>query len=156
MGQLVRVTAAAGAGKTTVLEELALEGIQLGHRHIAYVTFSKAAAKNGKHRLLRKLTQRGIHNVVIDAMTLHSCAQRVLKSHFRLLVDDSSREADDQTCERFQEASNFLNNTIISDKQIREWIDRECDREIEDFLEPCYAVIDRTTNSEVKITAEER
>ena len=40
---LVRITAAAGTGKTTTLIRLALRCIELGHDHLTYVTFSKAS-----------------------------------------------------------------------------------------------------------------
>jgi flagellar biosynthesis GTPase FlhF len=46
-GQLIRVTAAAGSGKTTTLIHLALKAYERGHRSITYLTFGCAAAKDG-------------------------------------------------------------------------------------------------------------
>ena len=50
-GKLFRITAAAGTGKTTTLLHLALEAIRQGHTEITYMTFTKAAAKDGSRRL---------------------------------------------------------------------------------------------------------
>ena len=50
-GQLTRITAAAGARKTTTLLALAVKAFELGHRHITYVTFTNAVATDGKERL---------------------------------------------------------------------------------------------------------
>jgi flagellar biosynthesis GTPase FlhF len=50
-GYMVRVTAAAGTGKTTMLLHLAIRCLDLGHTDVAYVTFSRAAASDAKNEL---------------------------------------------------------------------------------------------------------
>ena len=41
-GEIVRVTAAAGTGKTTCLVHVARRLIELGHKRIHYVTFNRS------------------------------------------------------------------------------------------------------------------
>jgi superfamily I DNA/RNA helicase len=81
-GQLTRITAAAGTGKTTTLLALALQGARQGHVHITYLAFTKAAIRDGQQRLQEVLSQAGqglSSNVVFaDAHTLHSFARRAL------------------------------------------------------------------------------
>eukprot|EP00804_Cyclotella_cryptica_P010000 CCRYP_015421-RG/>CCRYP_015421-RG protein AED:0.50 eAED:0.50 QI:0/0/0/0.5/1/1/2/0/264 len=48
-GYMVRVTAAAGTGKTTTLLHLAIRCLDLGHTNVTYVTFSRASAADAKN-----------------------------------------------------------------------------------------------------------
>lgn len=80
---LVRITAAAGTGKTTTLIRLALRCIELGHDHLTYVTYSRASADDAKRRIEAALlassnfgSQQQRHPI-IHAATLHSCAQQL-------------------------------------------------------------------------------
>ena len=83
-GQLVRVTAAAGTGKTTTLLCLALKAADQGHKGITYLTFTKAAALDGTRRVSQVLEQTGLAGrVTVDARTLHSCAARALNDYRR-------------------------------------------------------------------------
>ncbi|KAL7464606.1 hypothetical protein ACHAXS_004946 [Conticribra weissflogii] len=82
-GYIVRLTACAGAGKTTNLLHLALQCKDLGHKNLTYVTFSKSSAKDAEDRITTLMTEekdqaRIMNDAVITALTLHSCAMRVL------------------------------------------------------------------------------
>ena len=80
---LVRITAAAGTGKTTTLIRLALRCIELGHDHLTYVTFSRASADDAKRRIEAALLASSDFGSqqqrypIIHASTLHSCAQQL-------------------------------------------------------------------------------
>ena len=73
---MVRVNAAAGTGKTTVLIHLAIRLIDLGHKGVNYLTFSKASANDAKSRMQAALDDE--HKSYVSASTLHSCAMRLL------------------------------------------------------------------------------
>ena len=85
---IVRVTAGAGSGKTTTILQLAVRATDLGHTHITYVTFNKAAADDGRRRVEKALKEHDDQNhnkrrstpVIIEARTLHSCAMRLLSA----------------------------------------------------------------------------
>ena len=133
-GHLVRVTAAAGTGKTTTLLCLALRAVEKGHRTITYLTFTKAAAKDGTRRLNEALSQAGLAAgaVVIDARTLHSCAARALHEYRR--TQDPSSAAD-------------RSSKIWSDKKLKSWISETLQTQIEDFLQPCVQELHRRYSS---------
>ena len=80
-GYMLRVTAAAGTGKTTMLLHLAIRCLDLGHTDVAYVTFSRAAASDAKKRIVEmmKLHKQGGEGDCVTASTLHSCAMRLVK-----------------------------------------------------------------------------
>ena len=125
-GQLTRITAAAGAGKTTTLLALAVRAAEQGHTHLSYVTFTRAAASDGRGRLRTALRHQP-KNPTIDARTMHSFARQLLQ-----------QELPDGT----------TTNNPWSDKQIKTWISRTCRTEIERFLRPCITVIERTSKNE--------
>jgi len=133
IGHLVRVTAAAGTGKTTTLLCLALRAAELGHQNITYLTFTKAAALDGMKRLSKALEESTLAGkVAIDARTLHSCAFRALEQHQR----DHQKP----------HTSNGLSGgrgKVWSDKKLRKWIAETLDFEIDSFLGPCYHEIHR-------------
>jgi superfamily I DNA/RNA helicase len=133
-GQLTRITAAAGTGKTTTLLALALQGVRQGHKHITYLTFTKAAAGDGQQRLQRALSQAGLSsNVVIDARTLHSCAHRAL-------VPLIGREL-----------------PVLEEKEVKAWIAQECQGKVDEFLQDCYLEIEsRRSDIRKKEEAKER
>ena len=122
-GQLTRITAAAGAGKTTTLLTLALRAFELGHQHITYVTFTNAAATDGKERLMSAVLQKQqLDNTVrggimIDARTLHSCAHRLLQKYI-----ENNNHDEDRTHEH---------PALWTDKKIKNWISETCSNEID-------------------------
>lgn len=135
-GQLVRVTAAAGTGKTTTLLCLALRAVEKGHRSITYLTFTKAAAMDGTRRLFEALDHSGLFadgRVKIDARTLHSSASRALNQH----------------CQAEDPCADF-GNKVWSDKKLKQWISSTLNAEIEIFLEPCFSELQRRRNSSSK------
>lgn len=150
-GQLTRITAAAGSGKTTTLLALALHAAKLGHSHLTYVTFTNAAASDGKERLNRVLAQeaeaaaavgnpQAAPTTVIDARTLHSCAHRLLQDH---LNQERARELALQTTREAAAAVVEEPRKIWSEKGIKRWITKECRAEIDDFLAPCFSELRR-------------
>jgi superfamily I DNA/RNA helicase len=119
-GQLTRIKAAAGAGKTSTLLALALKAVvQKGYRHVTYLTFTNAAAADGAQRLSATLLAHG-NNIEFDARTLHSCAKREL---------NSNRKNDDE--------ASSSSSPIWTDKKIKAWISHECHQDVEDFLRSC-------------------
>lgn len=72
-GKIVRVTAAAGSGKTTVLINLARVLHACGHTNIVYLSFSKASAEDARQRI-----QNLAGDIKIDARTIHSCAYNLV------------------------------------------------------------------------------
>jgi superfamily I DNA/RNA helicase len=141
-GQLTRITAAAGTGKTTTLLALALQGARQGHVHITYLTFTKASARDGQQRLREALSQAGLSlNVVsADACTLHSCARRALGQTIgHNLLDSGIQERD------------------VEDKNVKAWIARESQGQIDEFLQDCFLEIDcRRSDLSKKEEAKER
>jgi superfamily I DNA/RNA helicase len=131
-GQLTRITAAAGTGKTTTLLALADRAAELGHSHITYVTFTNAAALYGKKRLAAAL-QRGRPLPTIEASTLHSCAHRLLHRH---LGESITEEQAQSNLQKFW-----------SEEQIKTWITKTCTKEITSFVKPCYAEIAKRSRS---------
>jgi len=139
-GQLTRITAAAGSGKTTTLLALAVHAARLGHKHLTYVTFTNSAAKDGKERLDRVLQAEFANHAsvppVIDARTLHSCAHRLLQKHL-----------EEQEAQRHQVIAQQPQNRpppkLWSEKSIKRWISEQCRTEIDSFLQPCFRQLDR-------------
>jgi superfamily I DNA/RNA helicase len=123
-GQLVRVTAAAGTGKTTTLLALALQGAQKGHAHITYLSFTNVSASDGRQRLQEALEKEGILNVVVDARTLHSCAQRALMQR----IGDSLPYG--------------VRKPMLEERDVKAWISEQSKAKIDDFLQDCFLEID--------------
>jgi superfamily I DNA/RNA helicase len=80
----IRVTAAAGTGKTTTLESLAVKLHLLGHTSIAYATFNKAAAADA----IRRFKELG--DFTVDARTIDSFAARALREDEERLWETDS------------------------------------------------------------------
>jgi AAA domain/UvrD-like helicase C-terminal domain len=134
IGPLVRITAAAGAGKTTTLLALALQAIELGHTHISYVTFTNAAAKDGQRRIDDVLTnyhqqQTDQHRqpITVEARTLHSFAMRLLG----LDQSDTTR-------------------LFWTETKVQKWINMECSAAIDKFLVPCYRELEEQSRNQQK------
>jgi len=70
---MVRITAAAGTGKTTTLVFLAKRLKELGHSQITFVTFSRCSARDA----VVKMNDMKLCNVV-EVKTVHACAMASL------------------------------------------------------------------------------
>jgi len=129
-GQLVRVTAAAGTGKTSTLLGLAVEAAKKGFDEITYVTFNKAAATDGASRIQSTLEDQEFEKPVqVEARTIHSAAYRALRN------ETQSEDEDFEV-------------TLWGDKQLKKWIWRESEGSALRFLQPCYQVLTRQTKNE--------
>jgi superfamily I DNA/RNA helicase len=110
----VRITAGAGAGKTTTVLQVASNAARLGHSHITYVTFAKAAAADGARRIQEALS--GLPNPpTVEARTLHSCAMKLLSNERKEVFEEES-------------------SRLINDDALQDFIKTVCEREIQDFL----------------------
>jgi ATP-dependent exoDNAse (exonuclease V) beta subunit len=91
-GQLVRIAAAAGAGKTTTLLELAERAAANHYDTIYYLTFAKAAAKDAMERFQNRPMLQQL------ARTLHSAAYHLLKDldHRERIQDADEEEEEDR------------------------------------------------------------
>ena len=83
--RIIRVTAGAGAGKTTTLEHLARALYSAGHKCV-YVTYNKAAAKDASGRL----------GLTAQCSTIHSLAYR---SCYGAGAEDRAKVVDDVAIE---------------------------------------------------------
>ncbi len=114
---IVRVTAAAGTGKTTTLLHLALRCIDLNHKQLTYVTYSKASAVDAQTRIQTLLPDD--KKSCIEASTLHSCAMRIL----------SKRALENQLDEE---------RGIMFEDKFRKLINEVCGKSVENYLEKAY------------------
>lgn len=129
--KVVRVTAAAGTGKTTTLLYLAEKCAQLGHSHLTYITFNKSAAADGRARLEQTLTSR-YRNIRVEARTLHSCAMMLLSQARNEKEDYDDDEVDTKT--------------VVDEESLKEEIQKLLQDEIREFLRPCFQEISRLSN----------
>lgn len=129
----VRITAGAGAGKTTTILQVAAKAAELGHSHITYVTFSKAAATDGARRIQEAL-QNFPNAPTVEARTLHSCAMRLLSN------------------ERKEELQPD-NNRLVDDEGLQAFIKSTCRHEIENFLLHAKEEIASRTKTDVRKAA---
>lgn len=120
---IVRVTAAAGTGKTTTLLHLALRCIDLGHENLTYVTYSKASAVDAQTRIQALLPDD--KKACIHASTLHSCAMGILKG-----------ESSDADAEK----------GLIFEEKFRDLIEQVCVKNIERYLQDAYHHMEHPTN----------
>ena len=121
---LVRITAAAGTGKTTTLIRLALRCIELGHEHLTYVTFSKSSADDAKSRIEAALSASSQGRPqqcrpIIHASTLHSCAQQ---------LNNEAREAE--------------GGKLLNEEDFKQLIWNVCGEAIERYLCPADRYIE--------------
>lgn len=128
-GCIIRVTAAAGTGKTETLLKLAQLAAGLDHELITYVTFNKAAAQDGYRRLASVMK----HPHQLNARTLHSCAMKLLEEHRKSESDKGEGEGE----------SAFMDDAKLSKK-----IEKLCETEIESFLHSCYRTIESMRHPE--------
>jgi F-box protein 18 (helicase) len=80
-GKVVRVTAAAGTGKTTTLEMASIELLKQGHR-VLYLVFNKAAQEEAYERIRSHIIQQGYGALIsnIKCSTMHAVAlQKVIQ-----------------------------------------------------------------------------
>lgn len=119
---IVRITAGAGSGKTTTILNLAAKAVNLNHKYITYVTFSKAAAADGERRIiqtLQRLNNETHNNITVDARTLHSCAMKLLSER---------RKEEDQ----YDETK--IESKLYDDQQLEKYIEENFKNEINSFL----------------------
>lgn len=127
-GYMVRVTAAAGTGKTTTLLHLAVRCLDLGHNNVTYVTFARASASDAKERILQMMkthvdkAEKDIGQC-ITASTIHSCAMQ--------LVNDD----------------NDIEKRLTDDNGIQRIIEREYADEIKAYLDPALKRIRDSSSS---------
>lgn len=119
---IVRITAGAGAGKTTTILNLAAKAVNLNHKYISYVTFSKAAAADGERRInqtLQRHNNETNNNITVDARTLHSCAMKLL----------SERRKEE---EQYDETE--IESKLFDDQRFEKYVEENCKNEINSFL----------------------
>jgi superfamily I DNA/RNA helicase len=147
-GQVVRITAAAGAGKTTTLLKLAEWANALLYPNIQYLTFSKAAANDAIERFrterMKQQQQRPTNTnttttTTIVARTLHSAAYHLVREVDReqqrggRMIHESGAEA----VQDEEEEGDDADSTIWHDGDIKKWIAKECTDAIDELLVPC-------------------
>lgn len=126
--KLVRITAAAGTGKTTTLLYLAEKCVQLGHSHLTYITFNKSAAADGCARLQQMLSSR-YPTIRVEARTLHSCAMMLLS---QVRYEDYMGEK--------------VETKLVHEEALKEEIQTRLQTEIQEFLGPCFREISRLSS----------
>jgi superfamily I DNA/RNA helicase len=75
-GELIRVTAAAGTGKTTTMEAVTERLLELGHPMVMYVTFTREQKKDAEARFAKALGEKYPGRVHVK--TLHGLAGELL------------------------------------------------------------------------------
>ncbi len=148
VGQLIRITAAAGSGKTTTLLALAKHAMtKCHHEHVTYLTFTKAAANDGSKRLHSALASTAAQ-YKMDARTLHSCAKQQLQHYY----NNQQQQQQQQEVEEEEEVyhTQQRQNRHWNEKQIKAWIAQTCHSAIQDFLEPCFQEIPRVAAMQAK------
>jgi superfamily I DNA/RNA helicase len=123
---LSTVISTVGTGKTTTLIHLARRAAQVGHQNITYVTFNRAAARDGQVRFFRDLHQPVCQ---LDARTLHSCAMNLLSKQRRETMDEEEEPWDH-------------NPKFLKEEVLRHHIETVLGDDIEAFLQPCYRTIE--------------
>lgn len=124
---MIRVNAAAGTGKTTTLMHLATRCIDVGHRSITYVTYSRASAQDAQGRMQATLDTE--HKNCVHASTLHSCAMRLLNN---IPLDQGEDD----------------NKRVLDDHQFQNFLKEHWGGDIEDYLQPAIQHVRSTTNGD--------
>ena len=124
---MIRVNAAAGTGKTTTLMHLATRCIDVGHRSITYVTYSRASAQDAQGRMQAALDTE--HKNFVQASTLHSCAMRLLNN---IPLDQGEDD----------------NKHVLDDHQFQNFLNDHWGGDIEDYLQPAIQHVHSTTNGD--------
>lgn len=75
-GEIIRVTAAAGTGKTTTMEAVAEKLLEIGHPKVMYVTFTREQKKDAEARFAKALGEKYPGRVIVK--TLHALAGELL------------------------------------------------------------------------------
>lgn len=131
-GKVVRITAAAGAGKTTTLLEVARLASEKGHKHIAFVTFNKAAPRDGARRHQDVMSSTG---AILEARTLHSAAMSALGRHRQEQEDDDVEDT----------------KILLNEDKFQEKVDDVCQEAVDKFLGMgCYREIRRRCGEDKK------
>ena len=127
---MVRVNAAAGTGKTTTLLHLATRCIDLGHKSVTYVTYSRASAKDAQDRMQSALDDD--HKHYVSASTMHSCAMRLL----------GQEEVD----EEFGEVEK--DKHVYSESEFQDLLRQNWGKAIEAYIQPAIKNIESLTKPE--------
>jgi superfamily I DNA/RNA helicase len=115
-GYIVRITAAAGTGKTTTLLHLAVRCLDLGHDNVTYVTFARASASDAKKRILEMIEMQGHEGGErITASTIHACAMALV---------NEEQDVDD------------VEKKLVDDNGLKSIIGKVFEKEIEDYIDP--------------------
>ncbi|KAJ9438303.1 hypothetical protein DIPPA_16675 [Diplonema papillatum] len=130
---IVRVTAAAGSGKTTVLLSIARRARELGHRCVTYLTFNRVAAQEGKLRL-----QQALQGGKVQAYTLHGCAAASLAAHRARGCSGAEQSGPSQMQTQTQ------TQTGGNPQDLSGTISEICDSAITAYLREAEDTIDRT------------
>lgn len=117
IGKIVRVTAAAGAGKTFTLMTLADRLVELGHGKIVYCTFNKAASVDAAGRW----KTRGGACGVFDPKTLHALALKLVSKSIEKTTGTRPRSM-----------------PIKDIKFMKNYIAEKFERSIDNFLRDAY------------------
>mmetsp|Transcript_15506 Transcript_15506/g.38608 ORF Transcript_15506/g.38608 Transcript_15506/m.38608 type:complete len:1261 (-) Transcript_15506:1280-5062(-) len=147
-GTIVRVTASAGSGKTTTLLQLAVHAVSnCQHQRINYATFTTAAAKDGKERMMKALAEasttdtsnskKTVPHAAIEARTLHSFAYRLLEDFRRSKKLEEGEVSNNKSAPP----------RMWSDKKLQKWIAQVCEDDIDSFTTPCYRELQRRQDS---------
>jgi len=94
-GEIIRVKAAAGTGKTTTLQQIVCALASLGHKKISYVTFNKSAANDAGKRFYNDPVIKTMR-AECECKTTHSSAftSWTRHSNSKLLNPDTDSDID--------------------------------------------------------------
>jgi ATP:corrinoid adenosyltransferase len=144
---IIRITAGAGAGKTTTILNVAVRAAHAGHTHITYVTFSKAAATDGRRRIVETLKDNDIIRntptttmLIVEARTLHSCAMRLLSEQRRKnneteMITTTTTTTTTSEQQHHQEEEEEVEGRLFDEEKLEQFIKTVCQRDIEKFLD---------------------
>ena len=137
-GYMVRVTAAAGTGKTTTLLHLAVRCLDLGHDNVTYVTYSKASATDAKERILQMMKihagEDDKQEQRITASTLHSCAMKLVAA---------------QEGENGEE----VEKKLIDDTALKRLIAKQYEVEIKDYMDPALRWVQEAAVENARVSS---
>ncbi|GBG35084.1 F-box DNA helicase protein 1 [Hondaea fermentalgiana] len=159
-GLVLRVTAAAGTGKTTTLEALAEHLLEKGHQDITYLTFNRAAASDGAARLPSKVECRTLHSQAISSLELphylniesESKVESLIRKNFRQDIAHMLRTLDSsqsillasekvklaffirKTLDRFTASKDSLENGFSSQNEYNTYYPARLHHQQEDHL----------------------
>ena len=102
-GEIIKVIAAAGSGKTTTMQEVAERMLEIGHPKVTYVTFTREQKKDAKARFRRTFQEKEIDHNLIDVRTLHGLAGHLLGVGYNSVCWMNEGELERETLRQFQQ-----------------------------------------------------